>query len=145
MLIAEIAQYLDDRGFGVFDETGVTGSIFLERLPEGNGRSEVVIALVNTGGYSPSAKLHLDRPTVQVLIRGGVNPTSAHEMTLAIYNCLQSYTSQQCGSFVADGTWIIDCQAVSSPGANYRDDNGRIVYPLNFILSVPNPDSEWRQ
>lgn len=140
MLIAEIARYLDSRSLGLFDETGTGGDIFLERLPEGNGDA-IVTAIVNTGGYAPNARLHLDRPTVQILVRGGQLPTPAWLRVLAIYNCLQSFNTDR---FVGGGTWIVDCQAVAYPGANWRDDSGRIVYTLNFILQTVNTDSEWR-
>lgn len=141
MLIREIAQYLDDRGLGIFDERGVTGTIFLERLPEGNATAEVVTAIVNTGGYAPNPRLHLDRPSVQILVRGGAVPTNAWLRALAIYNCLQSFNTDR---FTPVGTWIVDCQAVAQPGNSYRDDSGRVVYPLNFILQTVNHDSEWR-
>lgn len=144
MLTAEIAQYIEDQTLGTFDATGITGNIFLETLPDAEKQgSAIYIALYSTGGYQSGGKLAYDDPTVQIIVRGGLNPLLAWSKAQSIYNLLHGFSQ---GQFMAGGQWIVNCQGMQSGPINLGpDENRQHRFSLNFHLHVQNLDSVERE
>ena len=133
MLIAEIAQYLQSKGLGVFDPDGVSGNIYLEYCPDS---PDAVIYITASGGPAPDAKHPIDKPTVQMIIRGGLNPAEAQQKAQDIYNALHAFHHKQ---FVSDGRWIVGCWAMQGGPVHMGvDDLRRHEYSLNFQLEIVN-------
>lgn len=133
MLIAEIAQYLNAQGIGVFESGGLGGDIFIESCPSS---PDNVIYITGTGGPQGDGKFPVDRPTLQIIVRGGVNPIAAQSRAQSIYNILHGFHHAR---FCDDGYWIVGCWGIqSSPTHIGVDDLGRHEYSLNFQLEIEN-------
>jgi hypothetical protein len=132
MLIAEIAQYLNTQGIGVYEDGGPGGDIFLESCPSS---PDEVVYITSSGGAAPDRGFPVDRPTVQMIVRGGLSPVAAESRAQAIYDALHGFHHDQ---FVDDGTWIVDCFALNTPTHIGVDDLGRHEYSLNFQLEIIN-------
>lgn len=131
MLLAEICQYLDSKSIIQFDETGMTGDCFMMALP--SSPSEAV-AVYSNGGFQSDSKLGFRDPTVQFLIRGGLDPRPAYNRSLQIYKALHGFHSD---TFVQGGFFIVSCFGVQSGPIHIGvDENGLHKYSLNFDLTI---------
>jgi hypothetical protein len=137
VLAVEIAQYLQARGLGVFDELGSAGSIFIALLPES---PDEVIGIYPKGGHQADGPLPYDAPVVQVIVRGTQDPRPAAERAQGVYDALHGFHHDK---FVPEGTWILGCRGVQSGPIHIgRDQNGRHEYSLNFELQTLNERRE---
>jgi hypothetical protein len=129
MLSAELAQWLDDNGFGTYDAAGITGIVFLENQPES---PDTCITIYSTGGYQGDVKTALKRPTLQLHVRGGSDPNTAFDLAESIHSALHAQTQTV---FIAGGETIheIVC-AQSAPIRLGPDGNGRHRYTINLEL-----------
>ncbi len=133
MLSTEIAQYLAAQGEGTFDETGVTGDIFICTLPS---TPDQCIAIYPQGGPPADGKLGYDSPGCQIVVRSTTDPRPGLERAMRIYNLLHGFHH---GRFIAGGTWVVSCLGVQSgPVPIGQDGNNRHEFSLNFNLEVEN-------
>jgi len=136
-LLKDIAKYLHAEGIGVFDETGVTGNIFMALIPS---TPDVCIGVYPTGGLTADGRLNYDRPTVQIWVRGDLDPRTGMDLALSVYNKMQGFHHD---TFTAGGYWILNCIGVQSfPQHVGRDENDRHEYSINFQLEILNPERE---
>ena len=133
-IVTEIMRYLADKGIVSYSETGGTNNIFMGRLP---AEPSFAIAVNPSGGYNASIKHDYDLPTIQILVRGTVDPRTGYEKAMAIYDALHGFGS---GAFVAGGYWVVKCEGIQSePIYIGQDENGRHMYTLNFAIEVKRP------
>ena len=127
----QVALYLDEMGLGRFDESGMTGNIFINSIPD---TPAVAIAIFSTGGPGADPRNIYTRAAVQVLIRTVKNDPRAGEVTAQkTIDVLNGFSSD----FLVDGVgnYIIDVQAVQAgPSQVGKDQVGRFEYSQNFII-----------
>ena len=133
ILTVQIAKYLDSIGLGIFDETGVSGTIYIACLPQ---TPDEIFAIYPTGGGVSDGKLQYDNPTIQIIVRGTANPITAVSKAQAIYDKLQGFHHDY---FIAGGYWILNCIGLQSQPIHIgRDETGRHEFSLNFQLEIYN-------
>ena len=129
MITAELAQYIHDQGYGVWDPTGPNGNIFVENMPD---TADNAIALISSGGSPPDVGGLVSRPTIQVLVRGNRSADETFTLAAAILAQLHGHHDTR---LVVGGTRIMLCRArQSEPIFLGRDANGRFDYSINFQL-----------
>lgn len=131
MIDEQLALYLQSKGLGTFDPTGVTGDMFIGLLPE---TPDGALAIFPTGGFQADSKLGYSMPTLQIVVRGTMDPRPAQQRAQAVYDALHGVRNR---SFTDGGTWVVSCLGMqSAPTHIGRDDNGRHEYSLNFRLEL---------
>lgn len=124
-------------GLVAFDEAGVGGNCFVNRLPSA---PHLAVMIKQTGGnFLPDGKaLGYDEPTLQVLVRGTKDPRSGAALAQALYDHyhgLHAVTLDPAGEAVR----LIDCSSLQSgPEHIGTDENDRHMYSLNLALHVRN-------
>jgi len=135
-IIAEVMQYLANKGIVSYSETGGANNVFMGRLP---AEPSFAVAVNPSGGYNASIKHAYDSPTLQILVRGTVDPRVGYEKALQIYDALHGFGGDR---FIAGGHWVIKCEGIQSePVYLGQDDNGRHMYTLNFALEIKRPST----
>jgi len=135
-IITEVMQYLANNGIVDYSETGGANNIFMGRLP---AEPSTAVAVNPSGGYGASIKHAYDTPTLQILVRGTVDPRTGYEKALEIYDVLHGFGG---GAFVSGGHWVVKCEGIQSePVYIGQDENGRHRYSLNFAIEVKRPSS----
>ena len=133
-VITDVMKYLAEKGIVSYSETGGANNIFMGRLP---AEPSFAVAVNPSGGYNASIKHDYDLPTIQILVRGTVDPRTGYEKAMAIYDALHGFGS---GAFVAGGYWVVKCEGIQSePIYIGQDENGRHMYTLNFVIEVKRP------
>jgi len=132
MLVVEIAKYLHNQGIGTFDETGVEGDIFIGLLPQA---PTSCIAINPTGGYMVTTSQHVDEPTIQILVRGSLNPLDSYNRAQQILDTLNGFHNDR---FTPDGQFIVNCVAIQSAPFGFRDNNGNYIHTINFLIDTMN-------
>jgi hypothetical protein len=129
-LSTQMALFLDDRGFGVFDENGVEGNIFINTMP---AQPDEALAIFTTGGPGSDPKNKYGRANIQVLIRTiPHDPRAGESAAVGIINALNGFNSDY---LTAGGNYIIDSSAVQSYASNIgQDQNARFEYSQNFTI-----------
>lgn len=131
ILEQQIAEYLDTQGLGTFDDTGITGDIFISSLPT---TPDSCIAIYARGGLAGDDKLEYDMPTIQIIVRGTQNPLAADTLSESIYEALHGFHHDR---FTAGGYYIVNCVGVQSAPIHIGvDDNRRHEFSLNFQLDI---------
>lgn len=85
MIINEqIALYLNDNNLGIYDKDGITGNIYINKLPE----KENGISIISVGGSKIGNELGLGiyRKGILIRIRGDKNGIESEELAENIYN-----------------------------------------------------------
>jgi len=135
-IIAEVMQYLANKGIVSYSETGGANNVFMGRLP---AEPSFAVAVNPSGGYNASIKHAYDSPTLQILVRGTIDPRVGYEKALQIYDALHGFGGDR---FIAGGHWVIKCEGIQSePVYLGQDDNGRHMYTLNFALEIKRPST----
>lgn len=122
----DISQRLDDSGLGTLAAS--TGwAIFASQMPT---NPDTVIAVFTTGGLPPDPKWLLDRPFVQVRVRGSVGDYSnAWNKAQAIKDDLLGISSVTIG-----GTNYIGITMLSDITFIQYDDNRRPIITANYQI-----------
>lgn len=128
MIIMEIADYLNAHGVGIYDDSGTTGNIFIDNMPD---EPDIAIGLYSSSGMAPDIKTKLRRPGVQIIVRGDRDPLTSATLAQQVYNALHATDAK---TFTDGGTEILLCAARQEPIRLGPDDNGRYEYSLNFQL-----------
>lgn len=131
MLTNEIAQFLHDNGFGVFDSVGVNGTIFIEYSPES---PDDCITIYKNSGQSPTPNNVFKTPAIQLIVRG-VNVTETEMLAEKITDSLNGYNSKP---LIPGGKRIYNVQALQSPYNLGKDKNNRYEFTVNFLIEYDN-------
>lgn len=135
-VVTDVMKYLANIGIVSYSETGGTNNIFMGKLP---AEPSFAVAVNPSGGYGASIKHAYDSPTLQILVRGTVDPRTGYEKALEIYDALHGFGGD---AFVAGGYWVVKCEGIQSePVYIGQDENGRHRYSLNFAIEVKRPSS----
>ena len=135
-IITEIMQYLANQGIVDYSEIGGANNIFMGRLP---AEPSFAVAINPSGGYNASIKHAYDSPTLQILVRGTLDPRVGYEKALEIYDALHGFGGDR---FIAGGHWVVKCEGIQSePVYIGQDENGRHMYTLNFALEIKRPST----
>jgi hypothetical protein len=129
-LSEQIAWFLHDNGFGMYDKDGVAGSIFLNTIPD---QPDEAIGIFTTGGPGADPNGVYGRSAIQLLIRSIPNdPRAGESKAMAVVNSLHGFNSD----FLAGGgSYIIDTTAQQTGANNIgADENNRVEYSQNFIF-----------
>lgn len=126
-----IARWLTAKGLVAYDPEGPTGDTFLWRMPPEPDQA------VGLWLYDGPANTWNDSetPRLQVRVRGTTDPTVAYNRVQAIYAALNGLA----GVALADGTWLVLCAAVATPGPMGPDANSRHEFVVNFDLDITAP------
>lgn len=131
-----LAEYLEGKGLGTFDEDGNAGDIFIDTLPE---EPDECISLFSSISPQADSKLGYDFPVIQVITRAN-HPLTAFSRGRDVYNALHGLTKADFG-----GVHVVSCIArQSSPQSLGKDDNRRAEYSLSYEFDVRN-NSEHRE
>ena len=125
----EIARYLDAAGLGTFDETGPSGDIYVDHMPD---TVDSGICVYASGGPPPDVSTSVSRPAVQIIVRGNRSAQEARATAASILAALHGLHDT---TFITGGTRVMLCAArQSEPIPLGRDENGRGQYSINFQL-----------
>lgn len=131
MLGEQVAQYLHVAGVGVFDASGVAGTIYVDLLP---ASPDVCIAILERGGQQASAANPWDYPSIQVIVRGTTDPRTGRDLSERVFDALHGFHE---GPLVDGGDYVVSLQCnTSGPDPLGPDGNGRLKYSLNFSAFV---------
>lgn len=131
-----IAWYLNSKGIGSTTPGATTWPIKIGRLVE---TPDAMIALFDTGGFSPNTKWLLDFPTVQALVRSGKDSyQSGYAKALEIKDVLLGVEPQDVGSTGQQVHWSGITMLSDLTFLKY-DDNSRALFTVNFRLLVERP------
>jgi hypothetical protein len=126
MLAADIAQYLDDENLVTVDPSGVAGNCFIDTLP---ATPETAVGIFSGSAGPPDAKTSLDRPGVQLQVRGDTDPRTAFALAEALRVKLHGLSNLT----LASGTLVKLITAnQSQPVYIGTDENGRHQYSVNL-------------
>lgn len=126
----QIAVFLDQKGFGKFDKSGIAGNIFINAIPENPDES---LAIFTTGGPESDPLNQYGYSSIQILIRTIPNdPRAGEPKARQIVDALNGFNSDY---MAPGGNYIIDVSAVQSGPNNIgMDRNNRFEYSQNFII-----------
>lgn len=140
MITRAVAKHLAAEGTDLtYAQGSSSGNVFRNRFPSIAERS---LAVMGTGGLPEPTKSPIDRPTIQVLVRGDVDDLdSAEELAYWVIGeltCLDGVWLDQDG---ADEVWLIGCTAIQTdPIPLGLDDVTRCYeFSTNFQLIIHNP------
>jgi len=135
-IITEVMLYLANKGIVQYSATGGDNNVIMGRLP---AEPSSAIAINPSGGYNASIKHDYDSPTIQILIRGTIDPRVGYEKALEIYDALHGFGGDR---FIVGGHWVVKCEGIQSePVYIGQDENGRHMYTLNFALEIKRPST----
>jgi hypothetical protein len=132
MLIAEMAQYLQDMNLGVFEDVLKVGTIYLYTMPS---TPDQAICLYDRGGTLADGKLGYDPVDIEILVRGS-DVILTQQLAQHIYNTLHGFHNK---SFVDGGIYIINCLAAQgAPNYIGKNQGLQFEFTLNFNLEIKN-------
>lgn len=136
-----VATFLVTKGVGVLAPTAPTSTacrISLSRLLD---TPDLMIALYDTGGFTPNTKWQLDFVTVQAVIRGASDGYSAaYQKALDVKDCLLGVEAQAVGSG-ANQLWWSGITMLSDIAFLGYDDNSRPTLSANFRILLERDKS----
>lgn len=105
-------------------------SIHIGGMPDGTGIPDTVIAIKDSGGYRPASNYVLQKPAVQIMIRGAKGGyEAAWAKAEEIRDALHARTNETWGS-----TRYIQILCSSEIMGLGDDDNNRPLISLNFEI-----------
>lgn len=142
MLATAVARHLATEIDALtFDTTGVTGNVFVARMPAQPDVAVMVMPLPGAGQPSldPSSE-----PSIQTLIRGPEHdPRPGLILAEAIYNELQCLDLTVLDPGGADEVLVSACTCrTSGPAAMGPDANDRHEWSLTWDLTVDHPTTQ---
>jgi hypothetical protein len=126
----QIAEFLEQNGFGTFDKDGISGNIFINSLPD---KPNEAMAVYSTGGPTSDPFGTYGRASIQLIIRSIPNDPRVTEVkTRQIIESLHGFNS----NFLAfGGHRIYDISAQQSEPNNIGpDQKNRFEFSQNFII-----------
>lgn len=133
-LTEEFARLLHQLGLGVYDDTGVTGDIYLDRLPP---EPDAGFAVVRYGAGEADSKLPYEEINLQVRVRGPAGDARvAERRAQAVYDALHGLSNRE----LPGGTQLM--LAVGNQGGPIRlgpDQHDRPEYTVNLRAELHRP------
>jgi hypothetical protein len=132
-LAHQVAQYLGAEEITTFDPLGIAGNTFISVLPD---TPDDAVMIRSTGGARTEGHAHYDNPSLQIIVRGGLDPRPPELLARRIYDALHGIRHRR---LVDGGWWVQKCLGVQS-GPVYigQDTNRRHEYSLNFDFRCAN-------
>lgn len=128
-----IKDLLVTAGAGVFDSTSAWG-IFIGKRPD---LPDSCITIYQHGGGTPNPKWLVDYPSVQVMVRGGLNGyQAAYAKAVVIKNTLLGLPSQD-----LNGDRWVAVNMVGDINSIGQDEKQRPMFSLNFRLIIEPADA----
>lgn len=126
----DIKDILVTESIGTFG--GTTGwGIFIGKQPDPGTVNEQTITLFDTGGQTPEVSVAIDKPTIQILVRGTEwDYKNTHDKCIAIRNVLHRRPTETVNTTVYDGIY----QAGDITFIEYQ--TNRPLFSLNFRMFV---------
>lgn len=129
--MANIAEGMKDLlvTAGVGTEAAASGwGIWIGKFPA----KDTAVVVMHTGGITPNPRYLLDRPSMQVLVRGAPNRyTAAWDKAQAVKDALLGLPSQDIDS----DRWVAINMIGDITNLGF-DDNNRVTFSLNFSLII---------
>lgn len=127
----EFALLLDQLDIGIYDNAGITGDIFLSRLPP---QPDAAIAVARYGAGESDSKLPYDTVNLQFRVRGSNTDVRAGEARAqAIYDALQGMSSRT----LPGGTWLALCVGVQGGPVDIGpDQHDRSEWTVNMRVEL---------
>ena len=138
LILEELATYLDAQGVGTYNSTTTGGDIYLNLMPV---TPDAVIGLYIRGGVQTIStredSCKFDNTRVQVITRGIAEDTyTPYDKAQSIYNLLENFSTHY---LTVGGSYILNIKATQgAPAFIGKDDNQRVEYSLNFIITHTN-------
>jgi len=129
MLIAELANYLDDNDLGDYIPEGTGGDIFLHIFPPS---PDDCIVIAPSSGAAPDYKHPYDTVGVQILTRSQ-SPGGGYQKAWDIYELLRRFGD---GYLEDGGHHIVTCLVTSPPAPIGLDENSRHRFVLNMQFEI---------
>lgn len=125
----EFARLLDQLQLGTYDDTGVTGDVFLRRLPPEPGSA---VAVTRYGSDESDSKQPYDEIRVQFRVRG----PDAEDRAQAIYDALHGLERRD----LPGGTHLMLCVGVQGGPIDIGADKlERDQYTVNMRAELHRP------
>lgn len=132
----DLSDMLAEAGVGVIAAESGWG-IYTTRLPD---TPDTAIALMDTPGLAPEIVQPIDRPVVQVLVRGTANGyDEAYAKAMGVRDRLHSM-----GRVTVGDTEYMFIHVFSDVGLIEYDENQRPVIAANYAITRRVPAGPWR-
>jgi len=134
-LLEGLAQFLHDRGLGIYTPDTTGGDVFLEHMPQ---LPDQCVALYLYAGDEPDSLLGYDQPSLQIRVRGTQDPRVTRARASALYGTLHGLGPVT----VPSGHRILSCIGIQG-GPIYigQDGSNRHENTVNFRLEIRNKTS----
>ena len=129
-LAEQLAVLLDSLGIVDYQPTASGGDCFVDRIPDQPDR---LIAIFNTAGPPGDIKDAYSSPGAQLRCRAaGTDRRTAKTLADSVWSALHGLGD----TTLPDGTWLVSCQADSTPAPIGLDDSGRHEFTVNVVCEV---------
>lgn len=123
MIVEEIANYIDSRGFATLGT-----DLFMHVSPD---EPNDVMAVIEYAGDDPEfvqdqLRVDIENSRVQIVVRSS-QPEVGRALAEQVYQALMDIRND-----VLSGTRILWCRPVDTPAMIGRDDSGRFLTTVNF-------------
>lgn len=129
-LLDGLARHLAAQGLGVYDPTGVGGTLFIEAMPS---TPDVCIVLtIYDDGDEADSQLGYDDVPVQVRVRGTTDPRVSRQLCQDIRSELHGLGE----TTLPEGTYLLLSRANQAVASIGTDENRRHEHVANFRMQV---------
>lgn len=136
--------FLDDlearlKTAGLASSTGAGGWVLVKsQIPDSTALPDNLVAVIETAGFPPDARVEIDRPAFQVLVRGSAlqrgssGYSEAKAQALSIKNDLHARGPGQLGTTGSTG-YYVGVLAMQDPFLLEYDQQNRPIVACNFV------------
>jgi len=133
----DIKDILVDEGIGTFAATTGWG-IYVGRMPDDG--LDTTITIYDTGNPDPEIGVAIDKPTIQILVRGTEwDYPGTNTKCVNIKNVLHRRPTETVNTTIYDGIYLIN-----GPKFLEYDTKNRPVFSLNFRMFAEPSDTGYR-
>lgn len=128
-----LARYLAARNIGITYSNNAGGNAFIDALPVISQATGVTVGFYHVGGVESDSGHPYQRPTLQIIVRGTIDPRTGIDMWQAIYDELHGLSNM----ILPNGDHLISCIVIQSgPVRIGADETGRFRYAMNLRCEV---------
>lgn len=130
-LLDGLGQFLAAADLVTYVPDGTGGDLFMEAMP---ATPDECVVLTLYGGPQPDSLLGYDSPNLQVRVRGPKtsDPRVSRHRANALYSVLHGLGPVT----LADGTYLLSCNAIQTVTSMGLDDQRRFEHVTNYYLEV---------